>query len=237
MLVYKLSTGKQEKNPAKSSMMGMLSILLINTQMFSIVVSFNVGWTTSFRHTFQWMEIFAFDLDSMSSSSCHFGHESMGPKYLPGLFLPVVITGVMIIFWGASQIIARLWARFEAMQMDQSINAVGMVLMSLYIAVCKSAFNIFECVPNPSAHDTLRSHDGFLCFGEGVQGMIPAAVLGALVYVAVFSSVYAWVIVKAPSKYQESTSFRLQTHFLLNKWHPRNGFGAFFSWPETSCAA
>lgn len=224
MLVYKLSTGKQEKAPSKTAMLGMLSILLINTQMFSIVVSFSVGWTTSFRHTFQWMEIFAFDLDTMTSSSCHFGHTSMGPKYLPGLFLPVVITGMMIIFWGASQILSRFSSRFEAMKMDQSINALGMVLMSLYISVCKAVFNIFECRTNPSAPKTLRSHDGFLCFGEGVQGMIPAAVLGALFYVGIFSSVYLWVIVKAPSKYQDSESFRLRTHFLLSKWHPEKWF-------------
>jgi hypothetical protein len=114
----------------------------------------------------------------------------MGPKYLPGLFLPVIITGIMMSFWALSQILARVSDRFEAMKMDQSINALGMVLMSLYISVCKAVFNIFECRENPSAPNTLRSHDGFLCFGEGVQGMIPAAVIGALVYVVVFSSVY-----------------------------------------------
>lgn len=54
--------------------------------------------------------------------------------------------------------------------------------------------------------------------------MIPAAVFGALLYVVVFSSVYLWVIVKAPSKFQESASFRLRTHFLLNKWHPEKWF-------------
>merc|ERR1719486_1661111 len=99
-----------------------------------------------------------------------------------------------MLFWGGSQVLARLNPRFESMKLDQSINALGMVLMSLYITVCKSVFNIFECRTNPSAPNTLRSHDGFLCFGEGVQGMIPAAVFGALLYVVVFSSVYAWVI-------------------------------------------
>lgn len=54
--------------------------------------------------------------------------------------------------------------------------------------------------------------------------MLPAAVLGALLYVVVFSAVYVWVIVQAPSKYQESAGFRLRTHFLLNKWHPERWF-------------
>lgn len=148
----------------------------------------------------------------------------MGPKYLPGLFLPVSIIGVMMTFWALSQFSVQLSARFEAMKLDQSINALGMVLMSLYISVCKAVFNIFECRQNPSAPNTLRSHDGFICFGDEVQDMIPAAIFGALVYIVVFSSVYVWVVVKAPSKYQDSASFRLRTHFLLNRWHPEKWF-------------
>jgi len=224
LLIYKLSTGKQERASSKTAILGMMSILLTNTQMFSIIVSFSVRRSSSFRHTFQWMEIFAFDLDTTTFSSCHFGHDSMGPKYLPGLFMPVVIIGVMMTFWAVSQILAHLSPQCEAMKMDQSINALGMVLMSLYICVCKAVFNIFECRQNPSAPDTLRSHDGFLCFGDEVQDMIPAAILGALIYVVVLNSVYIWVIVKAPSKYQDSASFRLRAHFLLYKWHPERWF-------------
>merc|ERR1719159_349579 len=54
--------------------------------------------------------------------------------------------------------------------------------------------------------------------------MIPAFCCGVLVYVVVFFSVYVWVIVQAPNKYQDSASFRLRAHFLLNKWHPERWF-------------
>merc|ERR1712110_1063508 len=163
-------------------------------------------------------------MEGVTASSCYMGHDSMSPKYLPGLLMPLIITGMMLLLWAGSQVLARVHPKFSGMQIDQSLNALGMVLMSLYVAVCKAVFNIFECRQNPSAPNTLRSHDGFLCFGEEVQHMLPAAVLGALVYVVVFSSVYVWVIVQAPSKYQDSAGFRLRTHFLLNKWHPERWF-------------
>jgi hypothetical protein len=224
LLVYKLCTGKQEKTPSKTAMLGMLSIAAINTQMFSIVVSFSMFNTANWKWTRVFDKFFAMDFDTWVSSSCHFGHESMGPKYLPGLFFPVVTTGIMITLWASSQILARVSSRFEAMKLDQTVNALGVVLMTMYITVCKAVFNIFECRTNASAPNTLRSHDGFLCFGDDVQVMIPAAVMGALLYVGAFSTVYLWVIVKAPSKYQDSESFRLRTHFLLNKWHPEKWF-------------
>lgn len=224
LLVYKLCTGKQEKSPSKTAALGLLSIMAINTQMFSIIVSFSMFNTANWEWTVVFDKFFTMDLDTWVSSSCHFGHKSMGPKYLPGLLFPVVTTGVMITLWVSSQILARASSRFEAMKMDQTINALGVVLMTMYISVCKALFNIFECRPNPSAPNTLRSHDGFLCFGQDVQTMLPAAVMGAMLYVGAFSTVFLWVIVKAPSKYQESESFRLRTHFLLNKWHPEKWF-------------
>lgn len=218
-------------------MIGTLSIIAVNTQMFSIVVSLSVGWSPSFLRYLGWMEIFAFQIDGVTASSCYVGNEGMSPNYLPGLMMPVAITGMMLSLWGISQLLARVAPRFAPMKMDQSINALGMVLMSMYIAVCKAVFNLFECRTNPSAPDTLRSHDGFLCFGDDVMDMMPAAVLGALLYIVAFGALYLWVIARAPAAYQNDAAFRLRTDFLLRRWHPESWFwGIFFLMRNLACS-
>lgn len=236
-VIYMLSSGKKDKSPSKTAMIGTLSIIAVNTQMFSIVVSLSVGWSGTFIRYLGWMEIFAFQMDGMTASSCYFGNDTLSPNYLPGLLLPVIVIGMMLVMWGLSQLLARTSSRFAPMKMDQSINALGMVLMTMYIAVCKAVFNIFECKTNPSAPKTLRSHDGFLCSGDDVVDMIPMAVLGALVYIIAFGALYVWVIARAPSAYQSDAGFRLRTDFLLRRWHPEFWFwGIFFLLRNLACS-
>lgn len=237
-IIYVLSAGKKDKSPSKTAMVGTLSIIAVNTQMFSIIVSLSVGWSDSFLFYFGWLEIFGFQIDGVTASSCYTGKDSLGPSYLPGLLLPVIFTGAMLAMWAVSQLLARASpSRFSPMKRDQSINALGVVLMTMYIAVCKAVFNIFECKENPSAPKTLRSHDGFLCLGADVMGLIPSAVLGALMYIVAFGAVYVWVIARAPSAYQHSAGFRQRTDFLLRRWHPEFWFwGIFFLMRNLACS-
>jgi len=237
-VVYVLSAGKKDRSPSKTAMVGTLSIMLLNMQMLSIVVSFSIEWPTVFNDLFGWLEIFSFNVDGpFSASACYFGYSGMGPKYLPGLMLPIGITGMMLVMWVSSQLLARYHSRFHGMKLDQSLNALGMILMSLYVAVCKAVFNIFECRTNPSATKTLRSHDGFLCLGNDVMKMVPASMVGALLYIVAFNALYIWVIARAPSAYQHQASFRLSTDFLLRRWHPEFWFwGILFTLRNLLCS-
>lgn len=144
---------------------------------------------------------------------------------------------MMLVMWVCSQLLARFKSRFQGMKLDQSLNALGMILMSLYVAVCKAVFNIFECRTNPSADKTLRSHDGFLCLGDDVLKMVPASVVGALLYIVAFNALFIWVIARAPSAYQHQASFRLGTDFLLRRWHPEFWFwGVLFTLRNLLCS-
>lgn len=239
--IYKFSSGKKNKSPSKTAMVGTFSIIAVNTQMFSIAaVSMSVGWPDSFKSVWSWTEIFAFQIDGVTALSCYFGNASMRPNYLPGLLMPPILAAMMIALWGATCLLAKCTTKASPMKIDQSINALGVVLMSMYIAVCKATFNIFECRKNPSAPKTLRGHDGYLCMAEGGKEaleMMPAAVCGILVYVVAFGTAYTWIIARAPNAYQNNAGFRMRTNFLLHRWHPEFWYwGIFFLLRNLLCS-
>jgi len=228
-VVYALSAGMRDRSPSWTAVLSTLCVVAVNTQLFSVIVSLSVGWSDTFRSYFDWLNIFGFQLEAVTASSCYMGNDTLGPSYLPGLLMPAIITGALMAMLAVSQLLPLASSRFSPMKLDQSINALGMVLMTMYIAVCKAVFNIFECRENPSAPYTLRSHDGFLCLGDDVMGMIPMAVSGALLYIVAFGALYIWVIARAPSAYQNDARFRLRTDFLLGSWHPQFWYwGIFF---------
>lgn len=218
-------------------MIGTLSICAVNAQMFSITVSMSVGWSKHFMQYYGWMEVFAFNIDGVTALSCYFGKESMQPNYLPGLLMPIFLAAMMVMLWGATQLLAKCVRRITPMKLDQSLNALGMVFMGVYIAVCKAIFNIFECRRNPSAPQTLRSHDGFLCMGDEVKAVLPAFVCGLLLYIIAFGAGYIWIIARAPAAFQNDAGFRVRTHFLLHRWHPEYWYwGIFFLLRNLLCS-
>jgi len=235
--VYTVASGKKNSSSSKTAMLGTLSICAVNAQMFSITVSMSVGWSSQFMSYFGWMDIFALDIDGVSALSCYLGKESMQPNYLPGLLMPIFLAAMMMMLWGASRLLAKCVRRITPMKLDQSLNALGMVFMAMYIAVCKAIFNIFECRRNPSAPQTLRSHDGFLCMGDEVKAVLPAFVCGLLLYIVAFGAGYIWIIARAPAAFQNDPGFRVRSHFLLHRWHPEYWYwGIFFLLRNLLCS-
>jgi hypothetical protein len=245
--MYKLAAGRRDTNIIKTACVGTLAIIVVNVQMFSIVASVTLASTSDTESPVSVAmdtldSMFSLDFDLLTASSCHFGDDVLAAKYLPGLLMPVAVVVVMagqVILSRLSNKICPRW--FTRWNSDQAINACGLVVMSLYVSVCKAVFNIFECRENPSAPLTLRNHDGFHCFfgpfPEDVQSVFPALVCGVLLYIVAFSAMYIWVIVRAPSAYANDSGFRLRTDFLLRRWHPELWYwGIFFLFRNLLCS-
>jgi len=191
-VAYKLAAGRRDTSVIKAACVGTLAIILINVQMFSIVASVIMASTSdggadspvsAALDTLDAM--FSLDFDLLTASSCHFGDDVLAAKYLPGLLMPVavvvIMAGLVLFSWLFSKVKPKLFSPWNP---DQAINACGLVVMSLYVSVCKAVFNVLECRENPCVHDrhtqqslavlecapdTLRNHDGFICLGEDVR--------------------------------------------------------------------
>lgn len=242
-VAYKLAAGRRDTSVIKAAGVGTSAVILVNVQMFSIVASVTLASTSdaespvsSALNTLDSM--FSLDFDLLTASSCHFGDDELAAKYLPGLLMPVAVVVIM----AGEVVLSRLFNKvkprmFTRWNSDQAINACGLVIMSLYVSVCKAVFNILECRENPSAPQTLRNHDGFHCMGEDVQSVFPALICGVLLYIVAFSAMYVWVIVRAPSAYANDSGFRLRTDFLLRRWHPELWYwGIFFLFRNLLCS-
>jgi len=242
-VAYKLAAGRRETNVIKAACVGTLAIILVNVQMFSIVASVTLASTSDAESPVSVAldtldSMFSLDFDLLTASSCHFGDDVLAAKYLPGLLMPVAVVVIMAGEVLLSRLFNKLKPRwFTPWSGDQAINACGLVVMSLYVSVCKAVFNILECRENPSAAQTLRNHDGFHCLGDDVQSVFPALVCGVLLYIVAFSAMYIWVIVRAPSAYANDSGFRLRTDFLLRRWHPELWYwGIFFLFRNLLCS-
>jgi hypothetical protein len=185
-VAYKLAAGRRDTSVIKAAGVGTSAVILVNVQMFSIVASVTLASTSdaespvsSALNTLDSM--FSLDFDLLTASSCHFGDDELAAKYLPGLLMPVAVVVIM----AGEVVLSRLFNKvkprmFTRWNSDQAINACGLVIMSLYVSVCKAVFNILECRENPSAPQTLRNHDGFHCMGEDVQSVFQALFCGVL---------------------------------------------------------
>jgi len=71
---------EEDRSPSKTAMVGTLSIMLLNMQMLSIVVSFSIEWPTVFNDLFGWLEIFSFNVDGPFSASACFRLQWHGTK-------------------------------------------------------------------------------------------------------------------------------------------------------------
>jgi len=115
--VYTVASGKKNSSSSKTAMIGTLSICAVNAQMFSITVSMSVGWSNQFMSYYGWMDIFEFNIDGVSALSCYLGKESMQPNYLPGLLLPILLAGMMMMLWGVSRLLAKCVRRITPMKL------------------------------------------------------------------------------------------------------------------------
>jgi hypothetical protein len=64
------------------------------------------------------------------------------------------------------------------------------------------------------------SYDGFLCWGEEVNGLLPLTIFVILFFVVGGGGIYGYVVVMGPTKYHSSQIFRQRFRFVLARWHP-----------------
>jgi len=221
-VLYRVSSGTGSKSLARGALMGTFSLLTMHTQVFAITLSLSVDWPPIFVMLAKLLELLLFNLE-MLSPECHFGHDSLAIRYLPGLFIPLGVVSVMAVMWAGSLVLSQIMSKHVSpMKVDPAINALGAVIMAFYVGICKSVFDVFECRENASAPKTMRGHDGFLCLwdnGPEAQRMLPAAAVAILIYIIAFGAVYIYIVVIAPSRSRDA-SFQTRFAFLLQRWHP-----------------
>eukprot|EP00931_Biecheleriopsis_adriatica_P011821 TRINITY_DN1128_c0_g1_i8.p1 TRINITY_DN1128_c0_g1~~TRINITY_DN1128_c0_g1_i8.p1 ORF type:complete len:1253 (+),score=250.76 TRINITY_DN1128_c0_g1_i8:76-3834(+) len=219
-LVYRIANGGRAKALGNVPLVAYLGLVSTYTQLFAVMLSISIEWPDAFAWLLRSLQIFVLDV-KLLAPACYLGSGGLAAKYIPGVLTPVVIASMLLLMMAVAHVLAKRTSRVSPMQPNKVFNTFGVVLMGLYVAVVKSTVNLFEGRTNPSAPATLRAYDGFLYYSDEMVSLVPVAVLGILVYMVGFASLYIYVIVRAPVLYQEGSDFKQRFGFLLNRWHPR----------------
>lgn len=217
--MYKLSARKRGRYSATAALAGTLGILVGNTQLFSVMATFSIDWPITFTRVLRALSFLVLSPDILSIS-CYTGHGNFTRTYLPGFLAPLVVVLMLLVLVCASSILSRITRRVHPMGWAATVNTLGLVMLAMYVGICKSTFNIFTCRTNPSAPDTMQLYDGYLCLGEAVRPTIPLAIVGVIVYIFASLALFIYVVAVTPSRYQVDEGFRMQYRFLLDRWHP-----------------
>jgi len=223
LFVYRATSRDRARYTARTALLGTMSMLVSFSQLYAILGSVSITWCEPLNTIFSYLVVLLFDV-RMLGPSCYLGYSPYYALYLPGVTVPVILVTAMFIMWSFSKV-----SRCMEINRDNAVNTLGTVFLALYVGVCKPVFGIFECRGNASAPDTVRMHDGFICFPSAeLTSTLPIAVICILVYVVGFVCLYLWVILRAPQKFLASSSFRMKFRFILSRWHPSCWFWGIF---------
>ena len=184
----------------------------MSPQVFS---TFQLSWPEELAWLFEISAIFMFDLNGLSAS-CFHGSGFSG-KYWSAILVPPFVVACA----GVGYMATRALPVPEAWRMlpNQTLSMLGMLLTALYITLVKVVVSFWECVDNPSAERTLAKYRDVVCSSDKHNEVLPAMVLGLMVYVFGGYCSFLHAAYVAPSQWM-NVGFRERWKFMLTRWRP-----------------
>ena len=148
---------------------------------------------------------------------------TFGSKYMMNATMPLVIVAIFFGNWGVSCVLSRATnGRIKALDFDHTCNVCGLIMISLYVGLCKIALSYFECRWHEGApeNDTLIQFPSVICGSEEHSSMAWAGWLAVILYMVGMLVVVIYVSIRAPSLYSRSAAFRCRFRFLVVRWRP-----------------
>jgi hypothetical protein len=216
---YAVSNSAKARALQRVSIASSFGVVISHAQLYAVIGMFEIHWPKYIKGLLNFLQVMVFQIEILRPT-CIFGF-SLGARYIPGLLVPVMACLLCGTIFVISVFGNRVSKRIPRMIGNDVLHTLGLLLSALFIGVCKCILNIFECRPNPSAQDTMRMYDGFLCHDDAMKPLLPATFVAIIFFIVGLPIVLCWAIKVRPARYHKDASFRRRFRFLFSKWNPR----------------
>lgn len=205
-----------------------IGLALRFAQFLAVLGSFNPELPAQAQETTRSMSFALGDPPAMNADC--FAGTSFQVQYTSQAVRPLIIAFFFFGNWALSVFLnAATRGYVKRMSFDHTCNVCGMVLVSLYVGLCKVSISFFECTGHAAAPDTLLQFPSVVCNSDEHMSMAALGYLAVAVYMIGILALAVYVSIRAPALYRESPSFRVRFRFLFSRWRPDKWyFGAVY---------
>jgi len=195
-------------------------------QTVAVFGSFTFEWPEQLDLLFDIARIFLLDLQGLSFSCAWNDYgDTFGVQYTSIVMLPLGIVGLVGVTYGATHLLAQVGVleatSDKVMQVNRTLNMLGMVVNALYVTLVKMVSAYFECTSNPGdgTPKTLAKYRYVECDGSLPAGgeAIGAMIFGMAFYVVGIYALFAYGVQKCPSS-KHLKEYRECWTFMWYRW-------------------
>lgn len=170
-----------------------LGQLVCTVQVLSVFNELDIDWPDPVNGLLDFVSLFALDLDVIKVQ-CLFGKDDPVVNFASMLML---LPGFMVVF--AIMVgVLRLLGKQE-LDADHYFNAVGLVALSVFIAIAVTVLRPFHCIKSPNATSSMASNPAVVCWDSSQhRWLVALGIIGLIGYPVTMLAVVAQVTIRYP---------------------------------------
>jgi len=222
--LYKFAT-KVEK-PHRDALMTVTigaGLAIATVQTLSAFSKVEVVWVEPLKTLRGFLSFLTFDIGILRPG-CWLGSTTPIMNYLGSLVLyPIGAAGVMFIF-GIGKYVLK-----KDVTLNQVINAQGLIVSAVYIALTFLAVKPFQCVNNPDNTQSLASFRNVICWRDDAHlAMVGLSLLPFFGGVCTFMGLIIWAVIQYPARVAKpgGVNFVKRWNFIFARFNPTSYYFA-----------
>ncbi|CAK9062823.1 unnamed protein product [Durusdinium trenchii] len=216
--LYKFAT-KMDK-PHRDSMMTVTigaGLVLATLQALSAFSKVEVQWVEPLQTLRGIFSFLIFDI-SILRPGCFLGTMNPLLNYLGSLLMyPIAATGIMLCFAFGKYVLKK------NITLNEVVNAQGLIVSAVYIALTSLAVRPFQCVGNPDGTSSMTAYRNVICWRDaGHSWMVALSFLPFFGGVCTFMALVIWAVIQYPVKVSSpnGVKFVKRYKFIFSRFSP-----------------
>jgi len=217
-IVYHVVENPKNQQLSAGLMLSCLGGLLINLcQILGVMSSYKVDFPVDFRLILDFASIFLFDIGVLRAG-CVLG-TGFESRFYGRVLTPIILFGMFFMLYVLMLGVARVVPKIKAMELDKTLNTIGLLTNVAYISLCTSTIEYFKKQEHPSAPAVVRDYPDVEWQSAEHNAAAGIAGLMVAVYIVGVMVLFMYLCYISPSK-STDPDFRMRTKFLVARWKP-----------------
>ncbi|OLP95414.1 Sushi, von Willebrand factor type A, EGF and pentraxin domain-containing protein 1 [Symbiodinium microadriaticum] len=225
LVLYKFAT-KVDK-PHRDSLMTVTigaGLAIATVQTLSAFSKVEVQWVEPLKTLRGFLSFLTFDIGILRPG-CWFGNVDPLQNYIGSLMMyPMGAGAVMLVFAIAKYVLKK------EITLNQVINAQGLIVSAVFIALTFLAVKPFQCVGNPDGTSSLAAFRDVICWENADHfAMVGLSLLPFFGGVVTFMGLVIWAVIQYPMKVAKpgGVNFVKRWNFMFARFSPTAYYFAF----------
>ncbi|CAE6972696.1 SVEP1 [Symbiodinium natans] len=225
LVLYKFAT-KVDK-PHRDSLMTVTigaGLAIATVQTLSAFSKVEVQWVEPLKTLRGFLSFLTFDIGILRPG-CWFGNVDPLQNYIGSLIMyPMGAGSVMLAFAIAKYLLKK------EITLNQVINAQGLIVSAVFIALTFLAVKPFQCIGNPDGTSSLAAFRDVICWQDANHwGMVGLSLLPFFGGVVTFMGLVIWAVIQYPMKVAKpgGVNFVKRWNFMFARFSPTAYYFAF----------